>query len=59
MTVAVSSSATFLSPVGHPSHIIVMGPGGYPFVDYIKVGLPLTIVILDLVLLKLPIIWSF
>lgn len=59
MTVAISSSAAFLSPVGHPSNIIIMGPGGYRFVDYIKVGLPLTIVILGLVLLILPIFWSF
>jgi di/tricarboxylate transporter len=59
MTVAISSSAAFLSPVGHPSNILIMGPGGYRFVDYLKVGLPLTLVILAVVLLILPVFWPF
>jgi di/tricarboxylate transporter len=59
MTVAISASAAFLSPVGHPANILIMGPGGYRFVDYIKVGLPLTLVILAVVLLILPGIWPF
>jgi di/tricarboxylate transporter len=36
-----------------------MGPGGYRFVDYIKVGIPLTLVVLVVVLLVLPIFWPF
>ncbi|MBG7610570.1 MAG: anion permease, partial [Anaerolineae bacterium] len=57
MTVAVSASAAFLSPVGHAANILVMGPGGYRFSDYIKVGLPLTLVVLTVVMIVLPIIW--
>ncbi len=57
MVVAIAASASFLSPVGHPSNILVMGPGGYRFVDYIKVGLPLTIIVLIITLLVLPIFW--
>lgn len=41
MTVAVSSSCSFLTPIGHQNNIIVMGPGGYKFKDYFKIGLPL------------------
>jgi len=59
MTVAVSASAAFLSPVGHPANVLIMGPGGYRFSDYIKVGLPLTLVVLVVVLLVLPLIWPF
>ncbi|MCP4516263.1 MAG: TRAP transporter large permease subunit, partial [Delftia sp.] len=59
MTVAVSASAAFLSPVGHPANILVMGPGGYRFGDYTKVGIPLTLVVLVVVLLVLPIFWPF
>ncbi|MGD9098911.1 MAG: SLC13 family permease [Anaerolineae bacterium] len=59
MTVAVSASAAFLSPVGHSANVLVMGPGGYRFSDYIKVGLPLTLVVLVVVLLVLPIFWPF
>lgn len=59
MTVAVSASAAFLSPVGHSANILVMGPGGYRFSDYFKVGLPLTILTMIIVLLIVPIIWAF
>jgi di/tricarboxylate transporter len=58
MTVAMSASAAFLSPVGHVSNLMVMGPGGYKFTDYIKVGFPLTLVVMALVLLLTPIFWS-
>jgi len=59
MVVAVSASAAFLSPVGHASNVLVMGPGGYRFSDYIKVGLPLTLIVLVVVLLVLPVFWPF
>ena len=59
MIVAVSASAAFLSPVGHSANVLVMGPGGYRFSDYIKVGLPLTLVVLIVVLLVMPIFWPF
>jgi di/tricarboxylate transporter len=57
MVVAIAASASFLSPVGHPANILIMGPGGYRFSDYVKVGLPLTIIILIATLLVLPIFW--
>ena len=55
MAVAISASAAFLSPVGHSANILVMGPGGYRFADYTKVGIPLTLV----VLVAVPLIWPF
>lgn len=57
MAVAMSASASFMSPVAHPSNILVMGPGGYRFLDYIKVGAPLTLATLAAVLLILPVFW--
>jgi di/tricarboxylate transporter len=59
MTIAISASAAFLSPVGHTANLLVMGPGRYRFSDYIKVGLPLTMVVLIVVVLVLPLIWPF
>lgn len=59
MAVAVSASAAFLSPVGHSANIMVMGPGGYRFSDYIKVGLPLTLIVLLVVMVIMPIFWPF
>ncbi len=59
MGVALSASAAFLSPVGHPANMLVMGPGGYRFSDYTRVGLPLTLVTLTVVVLILPVFWGF
>ncbi len=57
MAIAVAASASFTSPISHPANILVMGPGGYRFVDYLKVGVPLTIVVFITVMILLPILW--
>ena len=57
MAVAMAASASFTSPISHPANILVMGPGGYKFSDYIKLGAPLTLVIFIAVMLLLPIFW--
>lgn len=46
MTVAIGSSAAFLTPIGHQSNTLVMGPGGYKFSDYFRLGLPMLIIIM-------------
>jgi di/tricarboxylate transporter len=45
MTVAIGASCSFLTPIGHQSNTLVMGPGGYRFSDYWRLGLPLEIVV--------------
>lgn len=57
MAVAIAASASFTSPISHPANLLVMGPGGYRFSDYIKVGAPLTILIAVVALLVLPLFW--
>lgn len=57
MAIAMAASASFTSPISHPANILVMGPGGYRFVDYIKVGVPLTIVVFITVMFVLPVFW--
>jgi di/tricarboxylate transporter len=57
MAIAMAASASFTSPVSHPANVLVMGPGGYRFVDYVKVGAPLTLVVLVVVLIVLPFFW--
>jgi di/tricarboxylate transporter len=57
MAVAMAASASFTSPISHPANILVMGPGGYRFVDYLKVGVPLTIVVFVTVMVLLPRLW--
>jgi di/tricarboxylate transporter len=46
MAVAVGAASPYLTPIGHQSNTLVMGPGGYKFQDYARVGFPLQIVIL-------------
>ncbi|MDH4109323.1 MAG: SLC13 family permease [Gammaproteobacteria bacterium] len=57
MAIAMAASASFTSPISHPANILVMGPGGYRFVDYLKVGVPLTVVVFVTVMLLLPLLW--
>lgn len=56
MAVAVGGSCAFLTPIGHQSNALVMGPGGYAFTDYLRLGAPLEVLI---VLLGTPMILFF
>ncbi len=55
MVLAVAASSSFFSPVGHPANVLVMGPGGYRFSDFVRVGLPLTILVMVVALLTVPV----
>lgn len=57
MTVAMGASASFASPLSHPAHLLVMGPGGYRFTDYVKIGLPLTLIVMLVCVWLLPLLW--
>jgi di/tricarboxylate transporter len=57
MAVAMAASASFATPISHPANILVMGPGGYSFADYLKVGGLLTLVILMVLMVILPVFW--
>jgi di/tricarboxylate transporter len=55
---AVAIAATSLaSPVSHPSNTLVMGPGGYRFIDYLKLGIPLTLLVFVVAAALLPVFW--
>lgn len=57
MSVAVGGSSAFLTPIGHQSNTLVMGPGGYKFTDYWKMGLPLEIIIVALGTPLIMMVW--
>lgn len=57
--VAMGASMAFLTPLGHPVNVLVMGPGGYRFGDYTRVGLPLALLVTLVILILLPIIYPF
>lgn len=59
ITVSISASTAFLTPVGTTTNLMVMTPGGYSFNDYLKVGTPLMLIFLAVSLVLVPIIWPF
>jgi di/tricarboxylate transporter len=59
MAVAIGASCDFLTPFGHHNNTIVMGPGGYRFGDFLRVGLGLELVVLFIALLVIPAVWPF
>jgi di/tricarboxylate transporter len=59
MGVCVASAAAFLTPVATPANLMVMGPGGYRFSDYWKLGLPILALFGVVAVLLVPSIWSF
>ena len=57
MAVAVAASAAFLTPIGHKNNTLILGPGGYGFGDYWRMGLPLEILIVAVSIPTLLIVW--
>jgi len=56
MTITIAASCSFITPL-EPASVLVYGPGRYRFVDFIRVGLPLTIVVFIISILLIPVFW--
>ena len=59
MAIAVAASCAFASPVGTPPNTLVLGPGGYKFMDYVKCGTGLVVVCFVVSLVVIPMVWPF
>ena len=57
MGVAIAASCAFLTPIGHKNNTLIMGPGGFRFSDYWRMGLPLELVVLAVAVPMLLIVW--
>jgi di/tricarboxylate transporter len=58
MAVAIGAACDFLTPIGHQCNTLVMGPGGYRFGDYWRLGLPLSVLVVLLGTPLLMLVWS-
>jgi di/tricarboxylate transporter len=59
MCITVAAAAALLTPVATPANLMVMGPGGYEFGDYWKLGLPLLVLYLAVAVGLVPLLWGF
>ena len=59
MAVAYGASASFLTPHGYQTNLMVFGPGNYKFSDYVKTGLPLMVIYSVITLVLLPVFFKF
>ena len=59
MAIAVAASCAFLTPIGHKNNTLILGPGGYRFGDYWRMGLPLEIIVLAVSIPMILLIWPF
>jgi di/tricarboxylate transporter len=57
VTVAMAAVTSFFTPIGHHGNLLIYGPGHYQFSDFVRVGVPLTLVIAVIVSLMAPILW--
>ena len=57
--VCYAASASFITPIGYQTNLMVFGPGGYRYSDYIRVGLPLGIILWIISVMVIPMIWPF
>ena len=57
MAVAVAASCAFLTPIGHKNNTLILGPGGYAFGDYWRMGLPLEIIVVAVSIPMILLVW--
>ena len=57
VTVAIAASASFLTPLGYQTNTMVYGPGGYKVSDYVKVGSPITLVVIVILTVMIPVLY--
>lgn len=59
IAIAVAASASFATPIGYQTNLMVYGPGGYRFRDFLKVGVPLNVLFMVVSLIVIPLFWDF
>jgi di/tricarboxylate transporter len=58
IAVAVTSSYGFATPIGYQTNLMVLGPGGYRFADFMRVGIPMDIICWIMTIIIIPLVWK-
>ncbi|MEH6649447.1 MAG: SLC13 family permease [Motiliproteus sp.] len=59
ISIMIAASASFITPIGYQTNLMVFGPGGYQFKDFVRIGLPLSMLVGTTAVLLIPVIWPF
>jgi di/tricarboxylate transporter len=59
VAVMMAASAGFATPIGYQTNLMVYGPGGYRFTDYLRIGVPLDLLIWAVTIAIAPLVWPF
>jgi di/tricarboxylate transporter len=59
IAIMIAASASFSTPIGYQTNLMVYGPGGYRYSDYLRIGLPLNLLVMVVTVILAPMIWGF
>ena len=59
IAICIAASAGFATPIGYQTNLIVQGAGNYKFTDFVKIGLPMDLIVMILSIILIPLIWPF
>ena len=59
VVICMAASASFSTPIGYQTNLIVQGVGGYKFTDFVRIGLPLNVISFLISVFLIPLIWEF
>lgn len=59
IAIMAAASASFLTPIGYQTNLMVYGPGGYRASDYLRLGLPINVLVATVAIILIPVIWPF
>ncbi|MGK2943528.1 MAG: SLC13 family permease [Desulfuromonadales bacterium] len=59
VAIAIAASASFATPIGYQTNLMVYGPGGYRFTDFFKIGIPMNLMFMVVAIIVIPLVWKF
>jgi di/tricarboxylate transporter len=57
LTISIAAAGSFLTPIGYQTNLMVMGPGGYRYADYLRAGAPITLIVMAITVTVVQVVW--